>query len=968
MPESSENTSEAGEIRTTFQVLSAEYSRFWPGEAPLTDEADYFRRVHDHGQAALCLSGGGIRSASFGLGVMQALSRQGVLDQFHYLSSVSGGGYINSWLQRWMYNSRQAQLAEAIAAALANRPPPPYEPPAQIVAAQLRDDNEPFEIKQLRQNSNFITPRIGLASNDTWTTIAMSLRNILTNWLVFGPLLLLVALVPNLFNHSLQSFSMRVQGTPLLFYVPLATATLAAAVAAWNTIRAIPSYGGGPGGPRWRNDNWHAQWIVLPFTIWAVAGCFAVAPDLFGSGKWLGPAGLPDLLPKDWELPPGLLLAAATLAGVVAGFAVAGVTRAKGPRAVLLGDIPVAILACGAMTLMLLLGPWLFGRFGPSQEAGKWQTVALALAGPLWLIASQLVATIAFVALRKSGDGTGARLDDDREWLARLSAIKLKLMLLWAVAAFAALVLNLLLDNFASRYDMSLSTLFAAITGYVALAGGRSSKTQSEAAAADAGAGTGHGLSKLARRLPMEMLVAVGTMLFAVLLLLLLARVEMRASAFLADWIQPYLAIWMDPNVMAHWALFFLLLLFLLAMILRIDINRFSLNGLYRNRLARAFLGAARRDRAPDPFTGFDSADNIRLHKLAEKPDGEPARLYPVINVALNVTATENLAWQERKAEPFIFSPLYSGSILLDRDAGRRHEAREGAFILSAHYGGREADLAVEGTGVSLATAMSISGAAASPNMGYHSSAATAFLMTLFNVRLGAWMRNPAVGEGRKRRIAESKPANGLRAILSELGGSTDDRGHNIYLSDGGHFENLGLYEMVRRGCHYIVVADAGCDPQCSFTDLGNAVRKVKIDLNVDIEFEAMHIRRRLRDGEPLDGCDGQVAFAIGKIKYPRLPGESAGRPRRVGRLIYLKPSYFAEEKLPADVVAYAKLNRAFPHESTADQFFSESQFESYRKLGHCLGLTLGSSAGKFNSLGDFFDAAEAALTTAGRG
>jgi hypothetical protein len=472
----------------------------------------------------------------------------------------------------------------------------------------------------------------------------------------------------------------------------------------------------------------------------------------------------------------------------------------------------------------------------------------------------------------------------------------------------------------------------------------------------------------VAKRLPTEAVVAIATALFAMLLLLLLARIEMRAAAPIAGWLAPAIQAlgaqgWLDDNVAAHLALFALFGLFLWVMILRIDINRFSLNGLYRNRLARGFLGAARLDRKPDPFTGFDGEDNIRLHKLAEKPDGEGARLYPVINVALNVTSTENLAWQERKAEPFIFSPLYCGSILLDEDASIRHEERRGAFIDSASYGGREPDLAMEGTGVSLATAMSISGAAASPNMGYHSSAATAFLMTLFNVRLGAWMNNPAVVNAKGAGVANSKSVNALRAILSELAGTTDDRGRDVYLSDGGHFENLGLYEMLRRGCRYILVSDAGCDPQCDFTDLGNAVRKAKIDLNVDISFKEMKVRRRRDEQDGRDTDEDQAAFAIGKIVYPHRDGDDPEAPPREGILIYLKSSYFAEDKLPPDVVAYAKLNKTFPHETTADQFFSESQFESYRKLGYQLGLTIGSENGEYKTMNAFF--AEAARNLA---
>jgi hypothetical protein len=262
------------------------------------------------------------------------------------------------------------------------------------------------------------------------------------------------------------------------------------------------------------------------------------------------------------------------------------------------------------------------------------------------------------------------------------------------------------------------------------------------------------------------------------------------------------------------------------------------------------------------------------------------------------------------------------------------------------------------GCGVSLATAVSISGAAASPNMGYHTSPATAFLMTLFNVRLGAWLPNPAQAEKMGDAIRASGPSNSLRAILRELGGATDDRGRDIYLSDGGHFENLGLYEMVRRRCRYIIVSDAGADPECAFADLGGAVRKVKIDFDVDIRFEELPISARGKD------IVTQRAYALGTIEYPERryagsgPESPEAREARTGRLLYIKPSYWGA--LPVDVRSYAEVSKTFPHESTADQFFSESQFESYRHLGHHFASALGGDfdARDFpgNAVEKFFD------------
>ena len=229
--------------------------------------------------------------------------------------------------------------------------------------------------------------------------------------------------------------------------------------------------------------------------------------------------------------------------------------------------------------------------------------------------------------------------------------------------------------------------------------------------------------------------------------------------------------------------------------------------------------------------------------------------------------------------------------------------------------------------------------------MGYHSSPATAFLMTLFNVRLGAWLPNPAIAS--TEQLERAKPVNAVVSLARELMGMTSDRSRDVYLSDGGHFENLGLYEMVRRRCRYILAIDAGADTAAEFEDLGNAVRKIRIDFDIDIVFDppvAIGSRQ-----QPLDPFRD---FACARILYPD-PGAAPGY------LIYLKPSYPPD--MAIDVRAYANLHPAFPHESTADQFFTESQFESYRQLGEDEADRL---LGDATSLAGLFEAARQQLTS----
>jgi hypothetical protein len=198
--------------------------------------------------------------------------------------------------------------------------------------------------------------------------------------------------------------------------------------------------------------------------------------------------------------------------------------------------------------------------------------------------------------------------------------------------------------------------------------------------------------------------------------------------------------------------------------------------------------------------------------------------------------------------------------------------------------------------------------------------------MTIFNLRLGWWLGNP--GPEGCRSYRRDGPAVAIRPLLQETFGLTTDSREYINLSDGGHFDNLGLYEMVRRRCRFILVADACCDPAYTFADLGNAVRKIAIDLGVSIRFGHLDVLKR----RPLDGSDLGPDYnyhAVAEIDY-----QAADNSRDVknGMLLYVKAGYRGTEG--ADVRSYAIANPDFPHQSTMNQWFSESQFESYRSLG----------------------------------
>jgi hypothetical protein len=190
-------------------------------------------------------------------------------------------------------------------------------------------------------------------------------------------------------------------------------------------------------------------------------------------------------------------------------------------------------------------------------------------------------------------------------------------------------------------------------------------------------------------------------------------------------------------------------------------------------------------------------------------------------------------------------------------------------------------------------------------------------------VRLGWWIGNPA-GEGWRR----GSPIIGFFSLLRELLGSANDDSKYVYLSDGGHFENLAVYELVRRGCRLIVTCDASCDFGYGFGDLHNAIERCRTDFGVEIEVDTS-------DLSPDDGV-AQSHFAVGKIHYP--PGSAEDD----GVIIYLKPTLMADD--PADVLGYKAQNDAFPNDTTANQWFDEAHFENYRALGKAAGTAAGTA------------------------
>ncbi|MCK9684323.1 patatin-like phospholipase family protein [Scleromatobacter humisilvae] len=852
---------------------------------------------------ALCFSGGGIRSATFCLGVLQGLARQDRLHQFRYLSSVSGGGYIASWLTSLLgqkgatFDSVTTMLADTAGGSAPAIPPGPARDPMT---------GGPHDaISRLRAYSNYLSPVLGL-SGDMLALIATFVRNLVLNLCVWLPLMATLLLLPRIFVLWMLTPPAQV----CVVYASLAAAILLIVWGVAYMVADMPS-GIGPGRPV--RDRFTLG-CFIPVTLAAfLFSLVGVWGDLWSASAW-------------W---PGVAAAAGAGANLV-GICLGLLLRKRRPNAPFKtqGFTALLLIACGAVGGIILDLALSYAH----HQLGKAQAPAL-----LYATVSVPLMLGCFWAQITLCVGITARWTDEnmREWWSRASGLWLRVALGWVglfaiVFYLAPMALAMLSKSLPAGAQLSLGGLIAggltSAIGYWSKNGDTLKKK---------------GASLLSRWGSLVFDAIAGVVLLAILVAMSLGvsqllqtcgpfanehvcRTTLSAQAdFLREeWALEDAA--MDDGdrpvaaeaavydfVALHASFTHALALCALCAIIgaglsvTIGANAFSLHGMYGNRLVRAYLGAARRNRDPHWLTGFDPRDNFRLSRAGRTRARRGKVLFPVINMALNLVqpSSTRMAWQQRKAASFTATPLHCGSVGT-------------GYVRTPCYAGPR--------GMSLGRAMTISGAAASPNMGYHSSPLVTMIMTLFNVRLGWWVANPRLKFARSWR---QKEFMGLRALTSEAFGFTTDDRRSVYLSDGGHFENLGLYEMIRRRCHHILVVDAGCDPHYEYADLLGAVRKIRIDFGVRVELPDV------LPGQP--GARRNCRMAVGRIRYS--DRDAAPGATSIDGFIYiLKPLLTGRE--PLDLGDYARSARPgegpFPQQSTADQFFSESQFESYRMLG----------------------------------
>ena len=934
--------------------------------------------IKNDGLVGLAFSGGGVRSATFNLGILQGMAEKGVLRQIDYLSTISGGGYIGSWLTAWIRRQGGA----------------PVEKTLKENAAHPKEEGrrymEPHAVRFVREFSNYLAPRSGSMSLDTWALLAIYLRNLLLNLVLLTSLCLCVLLLPliliwgfKLAGPLLES-GLHLNGSiysvhNLLRVVLLCLMALSVVVAATTAGWGLTAFSNKRVLRGWKRHvvEHGARFNSLGFltallflTLFLGHGPsfliehMVVWMCLGGSGYlifWSVALGVgrrtrfPDSPFEDEGLPEQQ-------------------TRAAGESKRYWSPFLTYTVVAGSIGGLLVYGVLrLFMWIRAEQPIRAASDGALITLGPPLLIAALIITQSLHIGL------AGRSFDDARrEWMARATGALLLTAVCWlalvGAAVFGPVAMHFLVSSRWSHNGWGQLTAWALASGW----------------AGTTLAGLGAGRAKSDSKLP-RILMHAAPYVFLIGLVFFLARGSdyvlghmlwwgSTARSEVPDITRPATASELATEIQAlgkaqglqqmaraysstermiasldgtslaelaehHWltvenysdvrliVLFALFALVALIFERRLDVNEFSMQLFYRNRLVRAYLGASKK-RAPHPFTGFSDSDDMALRLLRtdqilarESIDDEPRQEdshkapydgpYPILGTALNIVRGKQLAWQSRKATSFVFTPRFCGY-----DFFSVSQEMENGFTASAY---RRTEHFTGASGPTLGTALGISGAAASPNMGYHSSTAISALMTICNVRMGWWVGNPR----HPKAWRDKGPRSALAALLNELLGQTNDEGRYVYLSDGGHFENLGLYELVRRKCRYIILCDGTRDREMSFRDLGDAIEKCRRDFGAEIEFDAAALG--LRSGSRLSSSH----YALGSIHY---------HDGAVGELLYIKASLTGDE--PLDVTAYASSNRSFPHDSTANQFFTESQFESYRALGQHIFRRLVADAG----------------------
>ncbi|HEX9472696.1 MAG TPA: patatin-like phospholipase family protein [Steroidobacteraceae bacterium] len=568
----------------------------------------------------------------------------------------------------------------------------------------------------------------------------------------------------------------------------------------------------------------------------------------------------------------------------------------------------VTLLGAVLVTVALAKGLWQVWPGGPELWSGQWPfVVALAMA----VLACAVLTGVAALALRRRYGATAEQLDWVRSWHYRMRTVLQQSLGATLGLTLALLVLYSIPGVYTWLRGLALWAPGAAGAGSTVLTGiGALWRFVARRNAAPGSAAPSGALMKL-----VPVLVAA-LVIYGVLVL----AYAVQAGGFVLPFSPapqnvPALTVFQGWIVGAA-ALFTGLLC---------NVNYVSLGRVYRDRLMEMFM-PNRRAIERSQWEKATEAESVKVADILVPSEAGRARLFHLINCNVVMVDARRDSFRARGGDSFVFSPLYSGSSAT-------------GWISSGVIGG---------TGLPLATAMATSGAAANPDAGGAGQGITrnrlvSFLMWFFNVRLGYWLRNP--GAPWQGKIVGFGPPNfwfpGLWQGL--LGRRLRESAAFVELTDGGHFDNTALYELIRRRVQVIVLSEAGADPEYRMDDLANAIERVRVDFGVHVRFdvpgfEAAAIRPRDGKDDPMKGY-AERGFALASIYYPPLQAKDDPEAPHFsewgkGALLYLQASKIDAVRKRVDIDAYARAHADFPNESTADQFFDEDQLEAYRELG----------------------------------
>jgi hypothetical protein len=383
-----------------------------------------------------------------------------------------------------------------------------------------------------------------------------------------------------------------------------------------------------------------------------------------------------------------------------------------------------------------------------------------------------------------------------------------------------------------------------------------------------------------------------------------------------------------------------------------VDVNSTSLHGFYRDRLSKAYLfqvlpvlfkikdcTITKLENKGIPEEILSRLKNEQLHEFIDRQDFEKFLnefkdekvSENMVDIIRDAVSREKIEFNDTQKlqdlnQTNTLAPYHLVNVVLNLQNSDDPDLRgrnSDFFIFSRHFSGSERtgycktqSLEEADPHLNLGTAMAISGAAAAPNMGTMTIKPLVFIMAMLNIRLGYWLPNPNYVDDSTTKIKQWIGV-GPFYLLHELFGRINENGMYVNVSDGGHIENTGIYELLRRRCKFIIAGDAEADPDISFGGLAKLIRYARIDMGIDIDIELEEVRKQPNNLS-------RKHCALGTIHYGQ--GET-------GYLLYIKSSLTGDEN--EYIHQYRANNPSFPHESTADQFFDESQFEIYRALGY---------------------------------